>query len=115
MREQTDMLEEKLEDLGIGGPNTAGFHRDVAYLLHRATAKTPPAYEQFLKYVTISYTLVVIFAVPGLTGLLSSILLVYVLGGMYIVIDDMDNPLDYSEESSIDVRLDALEYYNEDK
>lgn len=115
MRHQTDLLEEKLEALGIGGPNTAGFHRDVAYLLHRSTAKTPVAYENFLKYVTIAYTLVVIFAVPGLTGLISCILLVYVLGGMYFVIDDMDHPLDYDEDSSIDVRLDALEYYNEAK
>jgi len=112
MREQTDILEEKLERSGIGGPNTAGFHRDVAYLLHRTTAQTPPAYEMFLKHVTTAYTLVVIFAVPGLTGLLTCILLVYVLGGMYFLIDDMDNPLDYGANSFIDVRLDALEFYN---
>jgi len=115
MRELTDQLEVNMELQGIGGPNTAGFHRDVAYLLHRATATTPLAYERFLKNVTILYTMVVIFAVPGLTGLLTSVLLVYVLGGMYFLIDDMDAPLDYGDESFIDVRLDALEFYNAKK
>lgn len=113
MRHKTDVLEEHLEAASIGGPNTAGFHRDVAYLLHRTTASTPAAYEKFLRYVVIGYILVVIFAVPGMTGFISSILIVYILGGMYILIDDMDNPLNYDEDSYITVRLDALEYYNE--
>ncbi|MEE9339807.1 MAG: ion transporter [Methylococcaceae bacterium] len=113
MRERTDTLEEHLESSGIGGPNTAGFHRDVAYLLHRTTAKTPIAYEKFLRYVIIGYILVVVFAVPGMTGFISSILIVYVLGGMYMLIDDMDNPLNYDKDSYITVRLDALEFYNE--
>ena len=112
MRNRTDLLEEKLEVANVGGPNTAGFHRDVAYLLHRATATTPEAYEQFLKYVTMVYALVVIFVVPGLTGLLMSVLIVYSLGGMYFLIDDMDKPLDYGDNSFVDVRLDALEFYN---
>ena len=42
MRKKTDVLEEHLEKNGIGGPATAGFHRDVAYLLHQATGETPP-------------------------------------------------------------------------
>jgi len=113
MRHETDLLEKKLSSKGIGGPNTAGFHRDVAYLLHRTTAKTPAAYDAFLKYVTVFYTLVVIFAIPSLTGLISTVLLVYTLGGMYFVIEDMDSPLDYGDHSFIDVRLDALQYYNE--
>jgi len=112
MRDMTDKLEQTLEKNSIGGPNTAGFHRDVAYLLHRTTAKTPIAYENFLKLVTIFYTLTVIFAVPGITGLITTFLIVFVLGGMYYLIDDMDNPLDFDEYSVIDVRLDALEYFN---
>ncbi|MEO1925013.1 MAG: ion transporter [Gammaproteobacteria bacterium] len=112
MREHTNSLEAVLEESGVNGPNTAGFHRDVSYLLHRATAVTPVAYDLFLKYVTMTYVLVVIFAVPGLTGLISSVLITYVLGGMYFLIDDMDKPLEYSDESFVDVRLDALEFYN---
>ena len=37
-----DDLEEKLETAGINGPNTAGFHRDVAYLLHRTLELANP-------------------------------------------------------------------------
>lgn len=112
MRQLTDDFEAKLEQAGVGGPNTAGFHRDVAYLLHRCTAETPASYERFLQAVTIAYTSTIILVVPGLTGLISTILIVYVLGGMYFLIDDMDHPLDYHDDSLIDVRLDALEMYN---
>ncbi|WP_428026840.1 ion transporter [Arcobacter sp.] len=108
----TDELETKLEENKITGPNTAGFHRDVAFLLHRALAKTPVNYEKFLKIVTILYTLTIILVVPGLIGFISSILIVFVLGGMYFLIEDMDTPLKYSVDSFIDVRLDTLELFN---
>lgn len=114
MRDLTDKLEQTLEKRSIGGPNTAGFHRDVAYLLHRTTARTPIAYENFLKLVTMFYILTVVFAVPGVTGLITTFLIVFVLGGMYFLIDDMDNPLDFDENSVIDVRLDALEHFNKE-
>ena len=90
MRLKTDQLEQKLEENGIGGPNTAGVHRDVAYLLHRCLARTPPAYETFLRTVICTYTAVVIATVPGLTGFFATFLLVYVLGGLFLLIDDMD-------------------------
>jgi len=112
MRIETDNLEKEMENQGIGGPNSAAFHRDVAYLLHRVTATTPEAYEKFLKTVMFAYTGVVIFTIPGIVGLISSILLVYILSGIYFLIDDMDKPLDYGNESFIDVRLDALEFFN---
>ncbi len=108
----TNNLEAILENENVGGPNTAGFHRDVTYLLHRATAKTPPAYEDFLKYVTFAYISVVILAIPGIVGFLSTFLLTYVMAGAYFLVDDMDNPLDYGDDSLIDVRLDVLHNYN---
>ena len=49
----------------------------------------------------------------GIVGLVSSILLVYVLSGIYFLIADMDKPLDFSDDSFIDVRIDALEFFNE--
>ena len=113
MRFKTDDLEQKLEEAGINGPNTAGFHRDVAYLLHRALARTPPAYEEFLRTVIFSYTLVVITTVPGITGLLATFLLVYVLGGLFFLISDMDNPLDVGVDSLIYVKLDPLIQFND--
>lgn len=114
MRQKTDLLEKHFETVNIGGPNTAGFHRDVAYLLHRVVAKTPLVYDNFLKHIIVTYTLVVIFVLPGLGGLILSTLLVYVLGGVYFIIEDMDNPLSYEDNSFIVVRLDALESYNEE-
>ncbi|MBL08908.1 MAG: hypothetical protein CL402_00055 [Acidiferrobacteraceae bacterium] len=113
MRLNTDQLEQKLEEEGIGGPNTAGFHRDVAYLLHRSLARTPQAYENFLKTVICTYTSVVIATVPGLTGFFATFLLVYVLGGLFLLIDDMDKPLDFGKNSLISVRLDPLIQFND--
>jgi hypothetical protein len=112
MRLKTDDLEKNLEEAGVGGPNTAGFHRDVAYLLHRTLARTPPSYEKFLRTVVCTYTAVVIATVPGLVGFFATFLLVYVLGGLFIIIDDMDRPLDFSPESLIAVRLDPLTQFN---
>lgn len=113
MRLKTDQLEQQLEAEGIGGPNTAGFHRDVAYLLHRSLAHTPLAYENFLRNIVFSYTAVVIIAVPGLTGFLSTFLLIYVLGGLFLLIADMDSPLDFGPNSLIFVKLDPLKQFNE--
>ena len=65
--------------------------------------------------MTVIYSVTLIFIVPGLTGLFSSILVVLSLGGVYFINEDMDNPLDYSEGSLFDVRLDALEQYNQSR
>jgi hypothetical protein len=113
MRLKTDDLEKKLEEAGVGGPNTAGFHRDVAYLLHRTLARTPVSYERFLRTVICVYTAVVIATVPGLTGFFATFLLVYVLGGLFILIDDMDKPLDFGPTSLINVKLDPLTQFND--
>lgn len=112
MRNETNILEKILEDRGIGGPTTSAFHRDVAYLLHRVTASSPVAYERFLKNIMIVYVVVIIFTIPGIIGLVSSVLLAYVLSGVYYLIEDMDTPLNFDDSSFIDVRLDALEYFN---
>lgn len=110
---KTSNLEKKLEKLGIGGPNTANFHRDVSYLLHRITAKSPKAYEKFLKYILYTYIFIITISVPGLTGLVGSSLVVLTLGGMYFLVQDMDSPLNYEGDCSyVDARLDSLEIYN---
>jgi len=112
MRNETDLFEAELEANNIGGPNTAGFHRDVAFILHKVLAKTPVVYDGFVRIIITIYVTVLIFAVPGIGGLIMTILMVYVLGGMYFLVEDMDNPLSYAEDSFIDVRLDALEFFN---
>lgn len=112
MKFRTDELEQALEAAGIGGPVTAGFHRDVEYVLHRATTRTPQAYESFLRYVTVVYAGMVVIAVPGLTGFFASVLLIYVLGGMYVLIDDMDSPFDFGEDSLVSIDIRPLKAYN---
>jgi hypothetical protein len=112
MRDETDLLEEVLENNSVGGPNTAGFHRDVSFLLHRVLAKTPAVYDGFLRIIITLYMTVLIFVVPGIGGFVMTILMVYVLGGIYFLIEDMDSPLSYENDSFINVRLDALEFFN---
>jgi hypothetical protein len=51
-------------------------------------------------------------SVPGVPGLLASLLTVFILGGMYYLIEDMDDPLSFEEGSFIDARIDALTYWN---
>jgi hypothetical protein len=112
MRTATDDLTAEFERYSIAGPNVAGFARDVAYVLHRITARSPIAYERFLRYVTFSYTGVVVLLVPGITGFVAAILTVYILLGMYYLIDDVDRPLSYSDDSLIVADLEPLVVFN---
>ena len=112
IRTATDNLATEFETASVGGPNVAGFTRDVAYVFHRVTARSPEAYEKFLRYVTFSYAGVIVFVVPGLTGFVMSILTIYTLIGMYLLIEDMDKPLDYSEDSFVKADLDPLTQFN---
>ena len=48
-------------------------------------------------------------AVPGITGLVASLILSYIFFGVFFLIEDMDHPLDYSDESLITVNLSSLE------
>lgn len=112
MRDKTDSLEAIMEEHSVGGPNSAGFHRDAAFIIHRATATIPAAYDKFLKTVITLYMLVIIISVSGVSGLLSSLLSVFILGGLYFLIEDMDDPLSFQKESLIDARIDALTYWN---
>lgn len=113
MRNLTDDLEKTLENYKLGGPNISGFHRDAAFLIHRATATTPIAYDQFLRYVSILYIIIQIIAIPGLIGLISIFLSSFIILGIYYLVSDMDDPLNYQTSSFIDARLDALTYWNQ--
>ena len=55
------------------------------------------------------FTIVVVGAVPGITGLVASLILSYIFFGMFFLIEDMDHPLDYSDDSLITVNLGPLE------
>ena len=115
MRDQTDKLERALEKNNVGGPNSAGFHRDAAFLIHRATSFTPEAYDKCLKVVVYTYLVMILVIVPGLSGLLAALMSSLVLGGMLVLVEDMDDPLNFGELSDIDARIDALSYWNQNK
>jgi hypothetical protein len=89
------------------------FHGDVEFILRRAASSTPPAYERFLRYVTTVFSGMVLIAIPGLTGFISTALVIYVLGGMYVVIDDMDRPMEAGEDSLIWASLAPLKNFNQ--
>lgn len=112
IRTATDDLAAEFEAKSVGGPNIAGWARDVAFVFHRVTAETPEPYENFLKHVTFAYSGVVVLSVPGLTGIVMSTLVIYTLIGMYLLVEDIDNPLDYSENSLINADLEPLIEFN---
>ncbi len=108
MRKETNILYENIGNDGIN-PNLVNFSRDVAFVTNTSISEVNPFYEKFLSEVTIVFTVVVIGAVPGITGLVAALILSYIFFGMFFLIEDMDHPLDYSDESLITVNLHPLE------
>lgn len=108
-KRKTEIFEQALENENIEGPSPSNFHRDVEFLLHRVASKMPLAYDEFLKSSLFAYVAVVIIALPGLTGFFASALVIYVLGGAYYLIEDMDRPMDRDEASLMSADLSALE------
>jgi predicted membrane chloride channel (bestrophin family) len=114
VRRATVEMENQFEANGIGGAATAGLHRDLEFVLHRISARTPRSYERFLRMITIVYSAVVVMMVPGLIGFFALLLVVYVLGGMYVLIDDMDRPLENGADSLVSIDLQPLRYLLEE-
>lgn len=112
MRRKTDEIAQVLVAEGLGGPSTVSFHKDVAFLLHRMTASTPPSFDRFLMVMTIVYALTLMATVPGMTGLFCSVLVSLGLGGLFLLVRDMDDPLMFDDKSLIDIRMDALVQFN---
>lgn len=112
MRELTDALEECLESNGVGGPNSASFHRDAAFVIHKATSSTPSAYDDFLRAIITTYVVTLIIVVPGLIGIISTALITFVVGGVYFLIEDIDSPLNYDDSSLIHADLEGLRVWN---
>lgn len=112
-KDRTHNLEQTLAKHGIGGPAVAGFHRDVEFVLHRSRSRTAPAFETFLRYTTVIYAAIVILALPGLTGFVGVILAIFVIGGMYQLIDDMDRVLERGPGSLIAADVTPLSEFNQ--
>tara|TARA_B100002051_G_scaffold204916_1_gene195293 strand:- start:381 stop:1088 length:708 start_codon:yes stop_codon:yes gene_type:complete len=108
-RQQTTTLIAKTLDEGHDGPHLAGFTRDVSYVLHRATAEIPMAYEVFLTLTIALYTIMIAVLVPSVGGFIAIFILVFVLFGAAMLIEDMDHPLD--KQGLIAVNIEPLKYF----
>lgn len=108
MREENNSLYAKIGVIGIN-PNFVGFSRDAAFVLNKSISEVNPFYEKFLFLITVVFTLVVLITIPGITGLVAAFVISFIFFGLYHLVEDMDNPLDYGENSIINVNLSPLE------
>ncbi|MCP1728574.1 hypothetical protein J2T60_002588 [Natronospira proteinivora] len=108
--EANDELRKK-EGKSIPAPIFNSMHQCAQFLVHRVQTRTPRVYTRLLTRLTVIYTIMVIVAIPGLTGLISSLLVIYVLGGMTLIVEFMDKPFDPHEDSLINSDISGLERY----
>jgi len=78
------------------------------FVLNRAVIETPDAYDSFLKRVTILYSIFLIIFLPGYIGLISVLIAAFVLGGMYMLIQDMDKAIDYGHKNLVNADISRL-------
>jgi hypothetical protein len=48
---------------------------------------------------------------PGVTGLIATMLAIYAIGGMSIIVNAMDKPYEVSDDSFVNADLSGLERY----
>lgn len=113
MREENNTLYSIVGTKGIN-PNFVGFSRDTAFVLNKSISEVNPFYEKFLFLITVIFTLVVLITIPGITGLVAAFIISFIFFGLYHLVEDMDNPLDYGEGSIINVDLSPLQDLKED-
>lgn len=108
MREENNRLYEIIGNLGIN-PNFTTFSRDASFILNKSVSEVNPNYERFLFLITVVLTIVILFTIPGITGMVASFIVSFIFFGLYHLVADMDKPLDYGDDSLISVDLTALE------
>lgn len=111
LRKLTDDLARIASEEKANAPALAAFSQTASLLLHRIMAPTPPAYTLILRFIMVLYISILIVAIPAPLGIYLAPVIVAVLGLIYFVADDLDNPMDYGPHSLIDVRIDALKVY----
>jgi len=105
---------EALEELATHGegsippPIWINFHQTAQFVIERLSATGTSEYTRMLRNVVIIYIVAVLLVIPGLTGLLSAALVVYVLGGMFTLIMNMEKPYSAGQASLINADLEPL-------
>lgn len=109
-----DEAQSALERVAAAGPGTVGppiwaqFHQNAQFAVERLGVAGTSEYTRVLRNVIIIYIVSVLLVIPGLTGLLSAALVVYVLGGMFMLILNMEKPYSADPESLINADLEPL-------
>ena len=65
--------------------------------------------------INILYVLTIALTVSGPSGFIAIFIVVFVLMGAALIIEDMDHPFDSNESSLITVNLEPLEQFIEQK
>ena len=101
------------EELGalIPAPIYNAMQRDALYVVHRVRTRTPRVYTTLLVRLSGIYIFVLMATMPGVTGLIATILAIYAIGGMSIIVNAMDKPYEMSEDSFVNADLSGLERY----
>ena len=107
-----DKVTIEIQKSNISAPISLNFQQKTAYIINKMKWETPPPYDEFVQRVAIFYTIALIIVVPGIFGFVSVALIVYVLGGMYFVISDMDRPIDHDRDSLINADFSSLTSFN---
>lgn len=103
-----------LERIAAAGPGAVGppiwvnFHQSAQFAVERLGVAGTSEYTRVLRNVIIIYIVSVLLVIPGLTGLLSAALVVYVLGGMFMLILNMEKPYSAADDSLINADLEPL-------
>jgi hypothetical protein len=88
-----------------------GMQRDALYVLHRVRTRTPRVYTTLLIRLSSIYVFVLMATMPGVTGLIATILAIYAIGGMSVIVNAMDKPYEVSEDSFVNADISGLERY----
>lgn len=103
-----------LEEIAAAGPGSVGppvwinFNQTAQFAIERLGVAATSEYTRVLRNVIVIYIVAVLLVIPGLTGLLSAALVVYVLGGMLMLIFNMEKPYSSDPESLINADLAPL-------
>lgn len=103
-----------LERVAAAGPGSVGapvwinFNQNAQFAVERLGVAGTSEYTRVLRNVIVIYIVAVLLVIPGLTGLLSAALVVYVLGGMFMLILNMEKPYSVAPDSLINADLAPL-------
>ncbi len=103
-----------LEALAANGPGSVGppiwinFNQGAQFVLERFSTSVNSEYSRVLRNVIVIYIVAVLLVIPGLTGLLSAALIVYVLGGMFMLVRNMEIPYEPNVGSLINANIEPL-------